>query len=158
MKLPSLSPYLKKLDDSIRTIFDRYDLYGPRLVYNIECRNPIAFDKICDLINDWSDREHDKSCAEGKDAFLGDYCSAYIEEAGENNISLRLGDPQVAIQMLKELGDTIRRIQHDYPPIRRGVDLSGLKAFDRDSLIAAGVPFNESPLPPHRPPGRSGGR
>ena len=157
MKLTKLSPYLKKLDDSMTHVFGKYDIAGPNITYNIECRNPIAFSKIRELINDWSDKEYRKAYNSGENCFPGDFCAAYIEDAGENNIYLSFGDPQNAIHMLEVLGGTIRQIQHNYPPLVLSVDVSELKAFDRASLVAGGVPFNDAPLP-HRPRGREGGR
>lgn len=140
----NISPlHLKKLDQMMGSIFGRRDLVPPRITYNFECRNPVAFDKIRALVNDWSDAAAEKAGASGSHAPLIAFPDAYIEESGRDNILFSFGDPTIAVRMFTEIGDTIRQIRRDYPPIARSVARDELTSFDRASLLAKHIRFDE---------------
>lgn len=83
--------------------FGNDDLSSPYFVFNLECRNPIAFKKIQSLINNWSDNAHNKEYADGNNIYPGDFPAAHIEDAGEDTLQIWFRNPGFAAAMMKDI-------------------------------------------------------
>lgn len=154
MEIAKLSPHLRKLDEAVQSIFGCMTAAPARITYSIECRNPVAFSKIHALVDKWADEAHFATRAAGVTANSASYPAAYVDDHNQDCLQLQVGNPALAIKMFDDIGDEIRRIRHEYPPIAAGTDYDGVTAFDRTSLRAAEIPFDDHHLnasPPNQP-------